>query len=391
MALAAVRPAPIARITVAAPVTASPPARRPCGSVVPRSSAVMQPRRVVSRPAVVAASSGLGEVPSAMITTSHSISNSEPSFTTGERRPLSSGSPNSISTHRRPVTQPFSSPRTAVGLVSMRKRMPSSGRGGPPRRAPELFFPNGGRRSWPRRPAVWPCARRPSPRCRRHDHHALSDVDRGVVRLVVGMHQVGPREELVGRDHAVEVLARDAHEAGQPGARADEYGVIAFVVQQRVDRHGAAHDHVGLDPDAQPFDLGDLARHDPLLREAEFGNAVNQHAAHLVQRLENLHFVAHAGQVAGAGQPGRAAADDGDLAAVAHGGRLHGAPCSSFQSPTKRSSLPTATGSLLMPRMHEPSHWLSCGQTRPQIDGSELSSEMMSAASCNRPLRAGRR
>ena len=157
-----------------------------------------------------------------------------------------------------------------------------------------------------------------------HDHDALSDVDRGVVRLVVGMHQVGPREELVGRNHAVEVLARDAHEAGQPGARADEYGVIAFVVQQRVDRHGAAHDHVGLDPDAQPFDLGDLARHDPLLREAEFGNAVNQHAAHLVQRLENLHFVAHAGQVAGAGQPGRAAADDGDLAAVAHGGRLHG-------------------------------------------------------------------
>ena len=156
-----------------------------------------------------------------------------------------------------------------------------------------------------------------------HDHDTLPDVDRGVVRLVVGVHQIGPRQELVGRNHAVEVLARDAHETGQPGARADEDGVEPFLVHQRVDRHGAAHDHVGLDPDTQPFDLGDFARHDPLLRETELGNAVDQHAARLVQRLENLHFVAHAGQVAGAGQPGRAAADDGDFMAVAGCGGLY--------------------------------------------------------------------
>ena len=41
------------------------------------------------------------------------------------------------------------------------------------------------------------------------------------------------------------------------------------------------------------------------------------------------------------------------------------------QSATKRSSLPIATGSPLIPRMHFPSHWLSCGQTRPHTAGSD--------------------
>ncbi len=44
-----------------------------------------------------------------------------------------------------------------------------------------------------------------------------------------------------------------------------------------------------------------------------------------------------------------------------------------------------ATGSPLMPTTHAPSHWVSCGQTRPQIDGSELSRAMVSAARCMSP------
>ena len=126
MAAAARRPAPIARMTVAAPVTASPPANTPSRVVAPSASATMQPRREVSRPAVVEAISGLGDVPSAMITTSHSISKSDPGLTTGARRPLSSGSPSVISTHEMPRTRPCSSPSMRVGLVSMRNSMPSS-------------------------------------------------------------------------------------------------------------------------------------------------------------------------------------------------------------------------------------------------------------------------
>ena len=67
MALAALRPAPIASITVAAPVTASPPAKTPSRLVRPSSSATMQPRRLVSKPLVVDFISGLGLVPRAEV------------------------------------------------------------------------------------------------------------------------------------------------------------------------------------------------------------------------------------------------------------------------------------------------------------------------------------
>ena len=48
-------------------------------------------------------------------------------------------------------------------------------------------------------------------------------------------------------------------------------------------------------------------------------------------------------------------------------------------------SLPIATGSPLTPKTQEPSHWLSCGQTRPQTLGSELSSEITAAAAAKLP------
>ena len=99
-----------------------------------------------------------------------------------------------------------------------------------------------------------------------------------------------------------------------------------------------------------------------------------------MQRLENLHLVTHFGQIGRAGQTGRTAADNGYLAPVGRGrgGRLR-AMLDVVQSPTKRSSLPIATLSPLTPRMHDPSHWVSCGQTRPQTDGSELSCAMIRA------------
>ena len=76
MALAAVLPAPIAKITVAAPVTASPPAYTPSREVAPvASSIIIPPQRCVSNPFVVDLIKGLGEVPIDMITESTSIVN----------------------------------------------------------------------------------------------------------------------------------------------------------------------------------------------------------------------------------------------------------------------------------------------------------------------------
>ena len=37
-----------------------------------------------------------------------------------------------------------------------------------------------------------------------------------------------------------------------------------------------------------------------------------------------------------------------------------------------------ATGSSVSPTVHTPSHWLSCGQTRPHTDGSRLVSVIVS-------------
>ena len=124
---AAAFPAPIARITVAAPVTASPPAKTPSFEVCPfSSSATIHFLLFVSRPAVVEEINGFGEVPSDIITVSTSISNSEPSIGTGRLLPDASGSPNSMRIHLIPLTASFSSTRISTGFVRRSKIMPSS-------------------------------------------------------------------------------------------------------------------------------------------------------------------------------------------------------------------------------------------------------------------------
>ena len=96
MLSAASFPAPIAWITVAAPVTASPPAQTASWEVSPASSTRMQPLSLTDKPGVVSLIKGLGVVPRDMITQSVGTSSSLPGTTTGRRRPELSGSPNSI-------------------------------------------------------------------------------------------------------------------------------------------------------------------------------------------------------------------------------------------------------------------------------------------------------
>src|SRR5450759_4953155 len=89
MALAARLPAPAARITVAAPVTASPPANTSDFEVSPVwASATRQPFLFVARPAVVRVSSGFGVVPIASTTFSTGNTNSLPSIGIGRARPI---------------------------------------------------------------------------------------------------------------------------------------------------------------------------------------------------------------------------------------------------------------------------------------------------------------
>ena len=55
---------------------------------------------------------------------------------------------------------------------------------------------------------------------------------------------------------------------------------------------------------------------DNLVGQTELGDAVLQHAAYLVQGLEDIDVVAHLRHIAGKAQTGRAGADDGNLYAV---------------------------------------------------------------------------
>ena len=126
MALAAVLPAPIARMTVAAPVTASPPAYTLGREVRPSSLTTMPPLRLISRPLVVDLIRGLGLVPRDMMTQSTSSSNSLPGTSTGRRRPEASGSPSSILMQRMARTLSFSSARISTGLLRVLKMTPSS-------------------------------------------------------------------------------------------------------------------------------------------------------------------------------------------------------------------------------------------------------------------------
>ena len=101
---------------------------------------------------------------------------------------------------------------------------------------------------------------------------------------------------------------------GRSGAGGDEDGVEAFVVHQFVDGDGLADHDVGLEDHAAAAQHVDFVV-DNLFRQAEFRDAVHQHAAEFVQRLEDVHLVSHLDEVAGAGQAGRAAADEADFLA----------------------------------------------------------------------------
>ena len=103
-------PAPIASITVAAPVTASPPANTPSFDVCPFFLIGNDTLSAVYiKPFVVDEINGFGEVPKDMITVSTSISYSEPSISTGLLLPEASGSPSSIFTTVMPLLFPLSS------------------------------------------------------------------------------------------------------------------------------------------------------------------------------------------------------------------------------------------------------------------------------------------
>lgn len=102
---------------------------------------------------------------------------------------------------------------------------------------------------------------------------------------------------------------------GQPGAGAHVHGLESFFAQKFVEGEGAADHHIGHDLHAQFLQLLDFVLDDGL-GQTEFGDAVHEHPAHLVEGFEQRHVIAQFGQVPGGGEAGRSAPHHGHFDAV---------------------------------------------------------------------------
>ena len=148
------------------------------------------------------------------------------------------------------------------------------------------------------------------------DTALLPGVDRGEIVLAESLHKVVSRQELIGGENPVEILARNAHEFRQTGSRADKHSLEAFLVHQLVDGDRPSDNHIGLYFDSERLDSVDLALEDGVLRKPELRDAIFQHTAGLVEGFEDRDIVAFLGQVGGAGQACRSGTDDGNLRAA---------------------------------------------------------------------------
>ena len=95
---------------------------------------------------------------------------------------------------------------------------------------------------------------------------------REMVGEIVSLHQIDAGQEFVGRIHAAQVFARDALEARQARAAADESRVVGG--EQFVQRGEAAHHAIDQDVHAHGAQGIDFLFHQRL-GQAEFRNAVH--------------------------------------------------------------------------------------------------------------------
>ena len=131
----------------------------------------------------------------------------------------------------------------------------------------------------------------------------------------VGLHQVDPRQILVGGVDTLEVFARNFHKHRQSCARSDEHRFVAVLVEEFVDGDRPADDHVRPHFDSEFDERIDFFLHD-ILGKTEFGNAVYEHATGRMEGFEHGDRVTHARQTSRAGEAGRAGSDDRNFAAV---------------------------------------------------------------------------
>ena len=117
------------------------------------------------------------------------------------------------------------------------------------------------------------------------------------------------------------MFAGHAEKDRQSRAGSHEDRVVVFVAHQLIDGYALADDDVGLELDAHAAQVVHFFFHN-CLGQAELRNAIDEHAAELVQGFKNADAMALLDQVSRGREAGRTAADNGH--ALARGGRVGG-------------------------------------------------------------------
>ena len=157
------------------------------------------------------------------------------------------------------------------------------------------------------------------------DHDILAFGGDEVAVLVAVQEAAGVvGQEIHGEMDALEVAALDGQVArlGRAGAEHDRVELLEQLLRRIV----GADLGVGHELDALGFHLRDARQHDLGLVELHVRDAVHEQAADAVGALEHGDRVAGLVQLGGGAQARRAGADDGDLLARAHFGRLRHDP-----------------------------------------------------------------
>ena len=152
------------------------------------------------------------------------------------------------------------------------------------------------------------------------------DVHRGVASAdqhdpVAEVVDVGVLQVVDRKVDMTEAFALDVQRVRPPDAGADEDRLVA-VAEEVVNLERLADVGVGADFDILEPQVAVLEIVEHALGQAEFGDAVAQHAADLIVAFKDRDVVAVPRQNDRDGQPGRSGADDRDPLAVGFGGTL---------------------------------------------------------------------
>ena len=151
-----------------------------------------------------------------------------------------------------------------------------------------------------------------------HRRVARADNDYTVAQMV----DIGVLQIVDGVVHVAKAFALDVQRVGPPYAGADEDCLVA-VAEQILDLERLAHIGVGAHLDALQAQMTVLKIVQHRLWQAEFRDAVAQHAADFIMAFKNRDIVAIAGQNDGNRQTRRAGADNRGLFAVGRSRALH--------------------------------------------------------------------